>query len=545
VKLARCTIKSVNTLAERTNIRSFSSVSHREIPKTTNNNYNLAGENPDTININDSNHLTLNKDEINIRDALDPILNNSVFKSNDMIKIIFNNLINIIKENPVNEDTQLKIENYLINQYKFLADSKDADKISGIDVSLFNKELKEYCFSKRDDFDFYLDSLRESLNSNTKLDINKLVKSVDIHDYYIRQILNGLTNEEIISYIFYVLFLILTYNGMILDSDDLKEDEKTKIGFTSISMDLGKFLSNSYIVKLYKNIDKKTKSTQDYKSFKEEFLRTDKQHVLESSEFFLRLSGKIIDIMSTTGVIDIKVHSSLDRNLVVLKLSSELEKILSVNNSIAVLPMNLPMIVTPKEYSAENLGGFLLNNVEYVQHLIRPKPNYGIPSTIEVDNIIYKTINNMMKTPFKVNKDLLYYLMENNHIHKLLINSDYKHEYEDIKRNKIQEKKYQQFLSKKMLERYVLLIAHVYSNVPEIYFPIKLDNRGRLYPNVAFFNYQASELSKALIQFANPDTIKRCDINAIEYLKAYGASCYGNGLNRKSYTKRLEWVKEN
>jgi len=150
-----------------------------------------------------------------------------------------------------------------------------------------------------------------------------------------------------------------------------------------------------------------------------------------------------------------------------------------------------------------------------------------------------------MKTPFKVNKDLLYYLMENNHIHKLLINSDYKHEYEDIKRNKIQEKKYQQFLSKKMLERYVLLIAHVYSNVPEIYFPIKLDNRGRLYPNVAFFNYQASELSKALIQFANPDTIKRCDINAIEYLKAYGASCYGNGLNRKSYTKRLEWVKEN
>jgi hypothetical protein len=30
---------------------------------------------------------------------------------------------------------------------------------------------------------------------------------------------------------------------MILDSDDVKEDEKTKIGLTSISMDLGKFLS--------------------------------------------------------------------------------------------------------------------------------------------------------------------------------------------------------------------------------------------------------------------------------------------------------------
>lgn len=73
--------------------------------------------------------------------------------------------------------------------------------------------------------------------------LNRLVKPVDIHNYYIREVLNGLDNKEIIYYIFYVLFLILTYNGMILDSDDVKEDEKTKIGLTSISMDLGKFLS--------------------------------------------------------------------------------------------------------------------------------------------------------------------------------------------------------------------------------------------------------------------------------------------------------------
>jgi hypothetical protein len=55
---------------------------------------------PDTINIKESNSLTLNKYEVNIKDALDPILNNNVFKSNDMVKIILNNLINIIKEYP-------------------------------------------------------------------------------------------------------------------------------------------------------------------------------------------------------------------------------------------------------------------------------------------------------------------------------------------------------------------------------------------------------------------------------------------------------------
>lgn len=495
--------------------------------------------------MNKNNTENTNKIEgINTNEDLDPIFYGNVFKSNDIIKLIFSNLINIIKNNPINENTQISIENYLFNQYKILANSKDNIKVSGIDLSLFNKEFKEYCFTKRDDFDLYLNSLRENLNLSVKKDINKLVKMIDIHNYYIREVLNNLNNAEIISYIFYVLFLILTYNGMILDNDNLKDDEKTKIGLTTISMELGKFLSSTHISKLYKNSDSKI-NNQGYKVFKEELLKKDKQYVLESSEFFLRLSGKIIEIMSTCGVIDIKVHSSQDRSLVILKLSNEVEKFINERNSIAVLPMNLPMITPPKDYSNKALGGFLLNDVEYAQDLITPKPGYDIPSIIEDNNIIYKTVNNMMKTPFKVNKALLNYLLEFNYKHKLLINSDYKHEYADIKRNKAQEKKYQQFLSKKMLEKYVLLIAHVYSNVPEIYFPIKLDNRGRLYPNVAFFHYQASELSKALIQFARPDIIKRNDHNAIEYLKAYGASCYGNGLNRKSYVKRLEWVKEN
>jgi DNA-directed RNA polymerase, mitochondrial len=250
--------------------------------------------------------------------------------------------------------------------------------------------------------------------------------------------------------------------------------------------------------------------------------------------------------MTTSNMLEIKViNNSYDNSISVLRLTDEVSKLLDRKNPIISLPINLPMIVKPKPYSENDLGGYLLNDIEYDENLIRGKLGYNIPSTIQDENIIYFVVNKMMETPFKVNKELLNYLIEYNHIHKLLINPDYKHEFSDIKRNKSQEIEYQKFISKKLLEEYIIKIAQTYSNVPEIFFPIKLDNRGRLYPIPAYFHYQASELAKALILFARPDKLKRSDKDAIEYLKAYGGSCYGNGLNRKSYEKRLEWVSQN
>lgn len=80
-------------------------------------------------------------------------------------------------------------------------------------------------------------------------------------------------------------------------------------------------------------------------------------------------------------------------------------------------------------------------------------------------------------------------------------------------------------------------LASIYRRFSAIYFPVRIDQRDRLYCSPGYFNYQVTELVKSLLLFAKPGVIERGDIIVINYLKTYGAKSFGGSI------KNLIWIK--
>ena len=219
-----------------------------------------------------------------------------------------------------------------------------------------------------------------------------------------------------------------------------------------------------------------------------------------------------------------EIHIS---NADVIKAASESK------GKIFAVPVKLPMIVKPKEYGEGLLGGYLLNNVTHAEKLIIPKKSYAHDSTVKSNNIIYHMVNNLSATPFKINKELLDYITSEGRY--LLLDKTVPHKYDGVEKlDKRQKGILQSYNSKVTLQEMILEIASFYSRFNEIYFPIRLDQRGRLYCTPNYFNYQSNELSKALILFSRPGLIHRADLESISYMKVYGANSFGGALSKKS-----------
>lgn len=203
------------------------------------------------------------------------------------------------------------------------------------------------------------------------------------------------------------------------------------------------------------------------------------------------------------------------------------------SHKIYAIPAKLPMIVKPKPYSINVSGGYLLNDIEHNEELIIDNKTFKYQALYTKD--ICVMVNNISGTAFKVNSAMYDFITDPiNEKHNLLLDSSVEHEYAHVKRTRSQKRAYKSYNSKLILQETILERANFFKNFNEIYFPVRLENRGRLYCTAGFFNYQSTELSKALIQFAKPGIILKTNYESRMYLKAYGVNCFGGATSKQS-----------
>jgi hypothetical protein len=486
------------------------------------------------------------------RSIVDELFNKSIDKSLNVVKGnkirslengLFVEIRSLFVSSGFSEETQRRIEELIFTYLDKISTNSDSliTFLAGFDSSIFtNRLLIDFIFDKLDLYSNYVRGLGRSLRKPyTKS--NKRGKNLKF-ECLLMKIFGVLKIDDFISPSISCLLRCITFYNM-CDKEDADFYLNTEI---SLSIDIGKKIVNKFVRVLYKNADLAGKyrlaEFRDALFQKDEFVDID----FDNDEVYSFIGLNLLNIMYEVDLLKttLKTFGNRQQNYMVA-LSDKLKVLF--NNKILNKPLhislNLPMIVEPKDYvctSSTNLtlksGGYYLNNELFTQPLVNKNyeqsDNPIVSSTMVVD-----TLNNMMKVPFKINTDLLDFILDNQ---KLLLLDDYHPLIDKVNRSKREEREYQSYVSQKILEDYVLLIAITFRDAPSIYFPLMLDFRGRVYNKVTFLNYQGSELAKALITFARPCDINRNNTNAIEYLKAYVASSYGNGLDKKSYTKRIE-----
>lgn len=247
-----------------------------------------------------------------------------------------------------------------------------------------------------------------------------------------------------------------------------------------------------------------------------------------------------MDVLKFSNLIGIKVstQSLKERRLDYYVL----DKKLFLSNKVKVTPINLPMIVPPKDYTNNALGGYILNDDTYKLDIMTNKHNHRYISTISDNSTkLFYLVNNTSKVPFKVNKELLA-ILNTDLGTKLLLDNKIINELENssVYLSKYKLTKLTSLKSKLLQPEFVLKIANLYKEFNSIYFPVKLDHRGRLYCLPSYFNYQSSSLAKSLLLFSIPGIINKSDLNSSSYLKSYGANCFVGVIAKSSLESKCQ-----
>lgn len=449
---------------------------------------------------------------------------------------LYSNIKNFFQNNPHNKDSQLKLEKYLVD---FSYAHHEDVNISGIEKSLFNKKI----------FNFLLPFEPLLLSKIEKFISKKSYYDKDSFELTLVEIITHVNPRNVLSIIFGIFLKIISN-----ERKNLHEDRNIA---SSITLDISSTLIRDYFYSLYQ-IAKNTPdySFNDWKMDNQEFI---KKH--DTPYLLIKIGGMIIEWMIDSDLINLKIiekgkgtdeygklsilslnNNFQDTNNTLLQANSET---INMFNQIISLPMKLPMICKPKPYKIKSngrysLGGFLLNDEKFIDDIILSNHYFKECSRL-TSNMMYNVINNINSVGYKINTPLLKFIEQND----TFFDDDLLNPNITIPETKLtnKEKKILQHnLSKIDLQQNILGIAHAYSDLSSFYFVNRIDSRGRLYCMNEYLNYQGSDLAKCLLLFSKPSKVERLDQSALNFLKAFGANCYGNKIDKLSMEKKINWV---
>ena len=444
-----------------------------------------------------------------------------------------------------NIELQNEIEEYLFDNKNHLI-NKPSTSIN------FSSVTSKWIIEK---YELIVEHLNNMLNKDVTLNKGKttLIQQNLLHTKQVLSVLGSKTCANILISFFLDLVSKETNEGRLIQIDC----------FTS----LGKKLVNIYTYILYKKYCK----THNVSISLSEWKDLDKNHNhLYESQITVAIAGNLVQFLTTASVniIELTTEYGDDRKLHnTIRIQEDARSIVikSENTKIFSVPTKLPMIVEPKQYKLVDnkiiLGGFLKNDISYVENLFIDKVGYKYTTKLKKDNDIIDLINGVSRVPYKINKETLEFIQlygvekgiiisvdqsKYNTVKTTPNNESNKFVYKPyIKRSKKLDKQLRSVQSSIYMQTNILNIAELYSLVDKIYFPVRLDQRTRLYCSTEYLNYQSTDLAKGLLLFAKPGFIYKDDIDSINYLKSYGATLFDSVLDKKSLNYKVKWIDNN
>lgn len=454
--------------------------------------------------------------------------------------VLFKLVKKILTNDPINEKTQRKIEKLLVNYS--IKDSK-GDIMIWEFIGRLDERLKRELFRCSSELEVLISNFvirnLPPKGKNAKASLKHTNLS------YLYEILSVVPVNFVVS--------LLIGNVLNLLNSPKQEDTNTANVFSC----LGGGLISHYFYLLFKKQYLK-KSTKDLKYNMRDW-KLDNTELIEKFDSVVThgIGALLADWLRDVRLLELSVVSCLkDKHKlsVLIPCTNIRENFKILNKKPLVLPAKIPMIVKPKEYkrvvydgkSREELGGYLLNGEYYNNELIIKNWRSKVNSKIQDVNVIYRTINNMASVGYKINKDVLEFIRMNDRrfeLTKIYLSHPFDEKLCDKKLNKIQKTELESFNSKKLVEETILALADTLENVHEFFIPVRMDFRGRIYCEADYLNYQGTDLAKSLLLFAKGEKILKSNIHCINYLKIFGANCFG--LDKLSFTDRLKWVDVN